>query len=166
MLNNKKILVAVDGSPESRRTVGYVADMVRGNSGLHVGLFHLKLPPRMLEWGGSENSETEEKVSTQRRKTYEQMEGEAIAKGHAMLRHLQANLVEQGIDVAAQIVQFEDPLDPKHITQHILKTAAEGGYGTVAVGRHSFSALKRFFRHYVGEELVRFGEGVAIWVVE
>jgi hypothetical protein len=68
--------------------------------------------------------------------------------------------------MTARLVQFEEPLDPKTITTHLLKLAAEQDYGTVVVGWHSFSELRRLFRHHVGEELVRMAKGVTIWVVE
>jgi nucleotide-binding universal stress UspA family protein len=166
MPTSKRILVAVDKSAASRRAVGYVANMVGGQPDFHVGLLHLQLPPKMLEWGGSEVPGIEDKISSERAQVYQGMEKEAIASGQALLQSLQAILAEKKIDVAGRYAQFEEPLDPKHITAHILKTAAEGDYGTVVVGRHSFSALKHWFRHHVVEELVCTAESGAIWVVE
>jgi nucleotide-binding universal stress UspA family protein len=166
MHNSKRILVAVDGSAASGRTVAYVADLVGGSPGFHVGLLHLELPPGMLEWGGSEDPEIEDKVSSERAEAYQEMESEAIDEGRALIRHLQRSLSDGGIDVAELLVQFEEPLDAKNTTHHILKTAVEGDYGTVVVGRRTFSGLKRLFRHHVAEELIRAAEGVTVWVVE
>jgi nucleotide-binding universal stress UspA family protein len=166
MPNNKRMLVAVDESDASRRAVGYVADMVGGNPGFHVGLFHLQLPPRMLEWGGSEDSAVEERVEEERSKAYEQMVEAAREKGTTFLQELQGPLAEKGIDVTARLVQFDEPLDRKKVARDLLAAAREGDYGTVVVGRHSFSGLKRLFQHHVGEELVHTGEGITIWVVE
>ena len=166
MLKTKRILVAVDGSASSRRTVGYVADIVGGKPDFHIGLLHLELPPRMLEWGGSEIAATEERVSSERADAYAEMENNAKEDGQGLLRKLQGILAERKIDVAAQLVQFEEPLDAKNITNHLLKTAKERDYGTVVVGQHSFSGLKRLFAHHVGEQLVRTGKEITIWVVE
>ena len=166
MPNRKRILVAVDGSAASRQTVAYVADVVGGRSGLHVGLLHLELPPRMLEWGGSEDPETEDRVSTERAAAYQEMEKKSIAEGQTLLQRLQGILTDRGIDVAARLVQFEEPLDAKHITTHLLKVAAEEDFGTVVVGRHCFSGRKRWFQHPLSEEIVRAAQGVTIWVVE
>jgi nucleotide-binding universal stress UspA family protein len=166
MPKSKRILVALDGSATSRRTVAYVADIVGGRPGFHVGLVHLELPPRMLEWGGAEDPKREERISSERAEVYREMENAAVEKGQALLQQLQAILAERGTDVTASLVQFEEPLDPKTITTHLLKIAAEQEYGTVVVGWHSFSGLRRLFRHHVGEELVRMGQGVTIWVVE
>lgn len=46
---SKKMLVAVDHSGSSRRTVGYVADMTGGSPAVHVGLLHLEpLDPKNI----------------------------------------------------------------------------------------------------------------------
>ena len=166
MASCKRILVAVDQSVASRRAIAYVANMLGGKADFHVGLLHLELPPKMLEWGGSENPEIEDKTSSERETAYQGLEKKAIHSGQRLLQELQGILVEKRIDVAARLVQFEEPLDPKTITNHILQTAKDQEYGTVVVGRHSFSGLQHWFRHYVGEELVRAGKEVAIWVVE
>jgi nucleotide-binding universal stress UspA family protein len=165
MPHRKRVLLAVDDSEASRRAVAYVADVVGGASGFHAGLFHLQLPPRMLEWGGSEDAEVEDRISSERGEAYRQMEEKATAAGKALLQRFQAILAERGIDVAILLVQFEEPLNRKNVAASILKTAREGDYGTVAVGRHLFSLWESFFRHHVGEELVRTGEGITIWVV-
>ena len=69
---------------------------------------------------------------------YQEMEEEVIERGQTLLQRLQAIIAEKRIDVAARLVQFEEPLDAKSIANHILKSAAEGDYGTVVVGQHSF----------------------------
>jgi len=166
MANDQRILVAVDGSQASHRSVAYVADMMAGRRGAHVGLLHLELPPRMLEWGGSENDRLEEEVSEQRERDYRKMEKDAIEDGQALLKRLRSLLDEKAVDVIAQVVHFQEPLDARHIARDTLNVARERSYGTIVVGRHSFAGLRRLFSHDVGEELVRIGERVTVWVVE
>jgi nucleotide-binding universal stress UspA family protein len=166
MPTNQRILIGVDASEASRRAVDYVADMLGGRHGFHVGLVHLELPPKMLEWGGSEDSNIEDDVSSERAKVYQKLEEKTIKNGQQMLEKLKGILTERGIDVTALLVRFEEPLDRKHIAHDILTIAKERGYGTIVVGRHLFSGLKRLFGHHVGEELVRTGKGVTIWVIE
>jgi len=165
MLHSKRVLLAVDTSEASRRAAAYVADVLGGATGFHVGLLHLEVPPKMLEWGGSENPDVEEKVSSERGATYRQMEHESKVEGKAMLQQFQALLVEKAIDVTVLLVQFEEPLNRKNIADHVLHTARERGYGTVVVGRHLFSLWESWFQQHVGERLVRTGEGMTIWVV-
>jgi nucleotide-binding universal stress UspA family protein len=166
MASNQRILVTVDGSEASHRSVAYVADIMAGRPGAHVGLLHLELPPRMLEWGGSENPRVEDEVSEQRERDYRQLEKDVIEEGQALLKRLRSLLAEKAVEVIAQVVRFQEPLDARHISRETLKTARERSYGTIVVGRHSFAGLKRLFSHDVGEELVRTGEGVTVWVVE
>jgi nucleotide-binding universal stress UspA family protein len=166
MPHSKRLLLAVNESEASRRAVAYVADVIGGGSGFHVGLLHLELPPRMLEWGGSDNPKIEERTSRERGQAYRQLEKEAVAEGKAMLQRFRTLLVEKGIDVAVVLVQFEERLDGKHIAEDILETAKERHYGTVVVGQHLLSLWKSWFEDHVGERLVRTGEGLAIWVVE
>jgi hypothetical protein len=120
----------------------------------------------MLEWGGSENERVEDEVSKQRERDYRKMEKDAIEEGQALLKRLRSLLDERAVDVIAQVVQFQEPLDARRIARDALNMARERGYGTIVVGRHSFAGLRRLFSHDVGEELVRTGEGVTVWVVE
>lgn len=166
MRNNKRILVAVDGSHESMRTVAYVADVVGGRRGFHVGLLHLELPPRMLEWGGSEDPDIEERVESERDQAYAQLEQEGLAKGKSMLSQLKAMIADKGIEVMGLYVQFEEPLDRKRVTTAILNAAKEHNAGTIVVGRHACSGWKGLFHESVGEELIRDAKGITIWVVE
>jgi nucleotide-binding universal stress UspA family protein len=166
MEDNKKIIVAVDGSEASMRTVAYVAEIIGGRRGFQVGLLHLELTPRMLEWGGSEDAEIEDRTESERDEAYRQMEVERLAKGKAMLRRLQETIAEKGIDVMGLFVQFEEPLNKKRVTSAILDAARDHRAGTIVVGRHGCSGWNRLFHHYVGEELIREGKGVTIWVVE
>ncbi len=48
------LLVMVDESPGTKRSVAYVARMIGGLRGFHVYLLHLlpPLPPELLEFGG------------------------------------------------------------------------------------------------------------------
>jgi len=163
---NKRILVAVDRSAATRRAVAYVADMVGGKPGFHVGLVHLELPPRMLEWGGSDDPAIEGQVSSERADAYQEMEQEAIERDQDFLQGFQQILAGRGVDVSAGLVQFDEPLNGKTIAEDLYRTAKARDYGTVVVGRHCFSGLKRLFGQHVGEELVRIGNGITIWVVE
>jgi nucleotide-binding universal stress UspA family protein len=162
----RRILIAADGSAGSRRTVDYVAGLVGDAAGFHVQLLRLELPPRMLEWGGSENPKTEARVSSERERDYERLEAQTIAKGEAALRGVEKILTDRGVRSESVLVQFEEPLDPKQIAAHILKTAAAERCGTVVVGRHAFTGLRRLFGHHVAEDLVAHAEGRAVWIVE
>jgi nucleotide-binding universal stress UspA family protein len=166
MSTNKRILVAVDDSEASRSVVDYVAEIFRGNAGMHVGLLHLELPPKMLEWGGSEDPGVEARVSRERAAAYQEMETKVIDRGRSLVQELHGILTRHGIDVTAGLVEFEEPLDAETIAGHILDCALDQDYRTVVVGRHSFSHLKRLFHRDVAEHLLDKSKGLAVWIVE
>lgn len=166
MRSNKKILIAADHSKATRRAIQYVSDLIGGQTLHQVTLLHLELPPRMIEWGGSEDAAVEAEVEAERDLQYEQMKQEKLADSRDALRQMQSILTTAGIRVNSLLVQFEEPLDKKNMAAKILETAATQDCGTVVVGRHSFSGWKRLFQSHVGEELVRAGERMTIWVVE
>jgi nucleotide-binding universal stress UspA family protein len=162
----KSILIAVDGSIGSRRTVGYVADLIGDATGFRVRLLHLELPPRMLEWGGSEDAKTEAKVSSARERDYERLEKETIATAKTELKGLTDLFADRGIPLESVLVQFEEPLDPTQIAAHVLATAAEKRCGTIVLGQHAFTGLRRLFGHHVAEDVLQGAKGRAVWVVE
>ncbi|HLW65487.1 MAG TPA: universal stress protein [Gemmataceae bacterium] len=166
MANAKRILLAVDGAEASQKVTRYVADLMAGANGLEVQMLHLELPPRMLEWGGSEDPQIEDEVSRERADAYHQLEERRELKGQAVMDRMQSILTRRGIAVTGRFVEFQEPLDADTITKAILDAAKEHHCGTVVVGRKSFSGWQRLFRKQVAEELVRDGEGIAVWVVE
>ena len=64
MKRTKRILVAVDDSKASMRAVSYVASIIQARRKYAVCLLHVlrPLPPELMEFGGSEDPEEEEKL--------------------------------------------------------------------------------------------------------
>ncbi len=165
MSDTNRILVAVDESEESRRAVTYVAEMVSGKAGCEVGLFHLASVPNMIEWGGSEDPVVEARTETEREIQYRQMEQQTEARGNALLQRMQTLLTEKGCDVSLQLVRQNEHLGRKKIAQTIIDTAKKQHFGTVVVGRHTFSGLTKLLHNHIGERLMRNQEGINVWVV-
>lgn len=143
-----------------------MAETIGNKPGFHVALLHLELPPRMLEWGGSEDPQIEHRVADQRESDYRELEHRTVEQGRMLLSQMKQSLVKQGIDVAALFVKLDGSLKPTQLAEDILKVAKEKDYRTIVVGRETFSGLRRLFQHHVAEELVRSGEGRTIWIVE
>ena len=160
------ILVAVDKSGSALRAAKYVADMIDGNPSFQVQLLHLELPPRMLEWGGSEDPDVEDQVSEERAQAYTQMEQQVAVKTQSLFDRLRAIFAPRGTHVTGRYLEFQEPLDAESTTKAILDAAKEHGCGTVVVGRKSFSGLQSLFQHHVAEELIGDDGGIAVWVVE
>ncbi|MBH0191551.1 MAG: universal stress protein [Nitrospira sp.] len=67
MESTHKILVAIEASEASMKAVAYVAEMVRGREAIHICLFHAlpPIPPRLLEYGGTEDPQNEQALHTE-----------------------------------------------------------------------------------------------------
>jgi hypothetical protein len=67
MGNTNKILLAVEDSEASMKAAAYVAEIVRGREGIHICLFHAlpPIPPRLLEYGGTEDPQKEHVLHTE-----------------------------------------------------------------------------------------------------
>ena len=61
---------------------------------------------------------------------------------------------------------FAESIHRPDFVRELLETAHKQNCGTIVVGRESYPSFKEMFHHHVGEELVRKGQGFAIWVVE
>ena len=131
-----------------RRTVDYVADIAGAAAGFRVGLLHLELPPRMLEWEALRGREcgttrvlrTREGLrpagkgdDRERRSRIAAVAATAHGPARGSRRPHGAYLKSRSIRTA--------------IAAAILKTAAgTSKRGTVIVGRHSFTGLVGTFR--------------------
>ena len=67
---------------------------------------------------------------------------------------------------AEEETQLAIPLSGEAVVANILEAARANQCGTVVVGRQSFSWPQELSQHHIGEELLRKGQGLAIWVVE
>jgi nucleotide-binding universal stress UspA family protein len=168
MNTSRQILIAVDDSEASERAVAYVGDLIGRRQGYRVRLLHIlpPLPPALLEVGGSENPEIEQREETsihdQQATWLAQAENQArpaLERARSQLR--QANVPAQAIET-----EFVVSINGQDMVTDILDAAKSSQCGTIVVGRESFHGLQAFFAHHVGDELVAKGHDVTIWVVK
>jgi nucleotide-binding universal stress UspA family protein len=160
-----RILIAVDESENSHRAVQYVGALLRRTPEVTVTLFHVLKPmPRgLLEHGGSENPAAEAQLSDQLRKDQEAWIRQEAESECPFLITAAETLTQAGFDrsrVALRIGHEDD------IARNILEEAQNGKHGTIVVGRHGSSGMKRLFGGGVTDQLLRDAKGFAIWVVE
>jgi nucleotide-binding universal stress UspA family protein len=164
----RNILIAVDDSEASDRAVAYVGDIIGGREGYHVWLLHIlpPLPPSLLEVGGSENPDVEQReemsIHAQQAAWLAQAEDTAwptLERARSRLR--QANIPAQAIET-----QYVVSINGQAMVTDILDAAKTNQCGTVVVGREAFHGLQALFAHHVGDDLIAKGRGVAVWIVE
>ena len=140
---NKKVLVAVDGSPCATRAVQFVADILGPLGEYQVQLLHV------VRGGSIADME----VFTQNR----------INDAEPILKEAKQRLTEGGF--------AEEAIDTKIITGvlsragTIVKVAEEGEWGTIVLGRRGLSRVKAFFMGRVSSKVVYTGRKDTVWVV-
>jgi nucleotide-binding universal stress UspA family protein len=168
MSNAKHILIAVDDSEASYRAVTYVGSIMSGCEGFRVCLLHAlpPLPRELLEFGGSEDPQQEEREET-RLHTEQARWIEAVAQAAApVFRRAKHILHAARVPEDAVETQMVDTVNTQDIVYNILETAHARHCGTVVVGRQSHHGLKALLTSHVSDALMSQGEGLAIWVVE
>jgi nucleotide-binding universal stress UspA family protein len=154
------LLLAIDNSEGTDRAVNYVATIIDGQPGFRICLFHVSvsLPPSLLEFGGAENPEEEERREAALRGARTQWIARANAYAEGIFARAQSILRAAGVPAQAVETQLATPLNSEGGVTTILEAARANQCGTVVVGRQSFSWLQELFQHHIGEELIRRGQ--------
>ena len=164
---HKHLLIAVDASEVSKRALAYVAELMAGREDIRVLLLHAArpVPPKLLEFGGSENPEEEKTAEAAlqgARTDWVEHEDRAaarmFARAKAMLR--QAGVPEDVVDTQTVAWNPNESLDTA-----ILQVAHEKHCGTVVVGYAAFSWLQERLHSNLAESLLQKAAGIAIWIV-
>jgi nucleotide-binding universal stress UspA family protein len=162
--SQKKILVAVDESEQSVRAVQYVGSLLRDTRDVGVTLFHVlnPMPRELMEHGGSEIPEVEDRLGAQLRQEQEKwMRREGAVEYPILLKALEG-LGQTGFPIHRVTLKFGYERD---IVDTIIDEARSGDYGTIVVTRHETPSAKRLFGHGVTDRVLREVSGVAIWVL-
>ena len=146
---NKKILIAVDGSAPSMRAVAYVGDMLRGDDGLDITLYHVReIPPYYDEdIYGDMTKASNKKIDVK------------------ILQPAAQILEEKGLKEKAvkKLIGITDSAYPD-IAHSIVCEAEEGGYGTIVLGRRGFSRIKELVFGSVSSKVVHQLKDRMVWL--
>jgi hypothetical protein len=160
----KKILIVVEESDQSIHTARYVGSLLRDTKDVGVTLFHVlkPMPRELMEHGGSEDPETEDRLGAQLRKDQEDwVRTESVIEYPILLKALEP-LGQTGFPLDRVTLKFGHERD---IADTIVDEAKSGGYGTIVVTRHETAGTKRFLGNGIVDRLLREMSGVAIWVL-
>lgn len=163
----KKILLTVDTSPASMKTVEFVAAFLGGHR-YEVCIFHA------IPGLGAINFELPEVTEP---KFPAEMNGPEFPEGKTLDSYVEvfkSKVVQLFQDVKERLTAsgFEsEKISEKIITgvhsrsEAIIKEAEDGGYGTIVVGRRGLSKIEAFFMGRVGHKVVYGGKKFTVWVV-
>jgi nucleotide-binding universal stress UspA family protein len=132
------VLLALDGSPNAMRSVGYLTRMMAG-SDARILLFHAirEKDERLVEMTREAVGEVFEEAKTK------------LAKAGFGERDVTTRIVA-GVESRAEAIVNE---------------ARSGGHGTIVLGRKGHSRLQQFFMGRVSRKVVTMARGLAVWVV-
>lgn len=167
MVRDKTLLVGVDGSDSSIRSVSYVAEIIGDREDFHVVLFHIlpPIPPELLEFGGAEDPATEQKLDETLKKEQAQWIEDAKKAAEPILDNAKTILYRIGVLPAMVSIVFAQSIHRPDIVRELIEGAHKGNCGTIVVGQESYTSFKEMFHHHVGEELAHQARGLAIWVI-
>lgn len=156
------ILIAVDDSPASEEAVSYAGSVLRGTDGCRVRLFHVLEPigPPWIPLHG--DLETEPPAGGQ---PEARVIGEALERARPVLERMTGILTDAGlerdrIETTWFVASREDSL-----AFEILSAAEESTNPTVVVGRTALPWYRELFKSHLGNQLVKKGEAVSVWIV-
>jgi nucleotide-binding universal stress UspA family protein len=153
----KKILVAVDGSPPSRQAVDYAGRMKDLIQGLTVTLFHIQPPVSQFlldEAKRSGRAQTELNKITAR--NAEASRGLLASYRETLLR---AGLAESAVELATRPHQ-------QGLAKDILDYAQNGLFDAVLVGRRGISSIQQMFMGSVSAHLLENSPVIPVWLVD
>ena len=159
-MKNTKLLVVVDESRATKRTLEYVAQVASRRQDFRVCLAHAlpSPPPEQVEFRGAEKA----RLRAYKRRwisVVEMAEQRALDRANTILRR-------GGLAAGAIEAHYCYLVDATRATQEILRLARSRKCDTVVIGRKSLSWLGELIHGDPAEELVRQGKGITIWVVE
>ncbi|HQX82258.1 MAG TPA: universal stress protein [Vicinamibacterales bacterium] len=162
------LLVVVDATEASRRTLRYVGRMLANRVGVDCHLAYITpgLPPGLLESGGSELPEREKEIESALRGEQHRWMEKADKKTARIFRPARAILQRAGVAAAHIHTCVSSPFDAGRTVDEVLLLARDQGCGTVVVGHRAHTWFRGLGGGHLAEQLVRIGKGFAIWVVD
>jgi nucleotide-binding universal stress UspA family protein len=163
-----KVLVVVDATDASRRALQYVGRVLARRDAVdcHLAYIAPKLPPELLESGGSELSEREEQIESDLRAEQRRWTAVTDRRAELALRAARATLERAGVAASSIHTYTSSPLDAERTVDEVLLLARDGACGTVVVGHRAHSWFRGLGGGHLAEQLVRSAKGLAVWVID
>ena len=167
-VNGIKLLVVVDATEASKRVLRYVGQFAAGCDGseFHLAYIASHLPPELLETGGSELPEREERLESNLRRQQRDWMAVADRKAGRILRAAQATLQRTGLAAPRIHACVSSPLDARKAVDEVLVLARDQQCGTVVVGHRAHSWLRGLGGGDLADQLVRRAKGYSVWVID
>jgi nucleotide-binding universal stress UspA family protein len=163
-----KVLVVVDATDASLRALQYVGRVLAGRKAVdcHLAYIASRLPPELLESGGSELPEREERIEANLRWEQRRWTAAIDKKATPVLRAARTRLQRTGVAAARIHTCVSSPLDARRTVDEVLLLAREADCRTVVVGHRAHTWFRGLGGGHLAEQLVRSAKGLAVWVID
>jgi len=164
----ESLLVLVDESPGTKRTVDYVAKVIGRRRGFHVHLLYLlpPLPPELLEFGGAEIPRKEKELVVELRRGQQAWIASAKGSAKPALDDASTVLRQAGLSSSEIDLECSDPMDIRDAAVTVLGQARAKQCDTIVIGGESHSWFRESAGSHLTEHLLRHASNIAIWVVQ
>jgi nucleotide-binding universal stress UspA family protein len=152
-IRSKKVLLAVDGSENSRKAVDYLASFVGGTAS-EITLYHVV---RRVELGRADD------VTSRIAEVEDEQEEHVRQNVEKMFRAYRQFLERAGVEPAR--INSKCTTLSYSRAGDILREANEGDYGTIVMGRRGHSEVWQFIMGRVTDKVLTRAEGFAVWIV-
>lgn len=160
----QQLLVALDGTPGSLKTIPYLTRTLRGNDQIRLWLFHVlaTASPNLLK---REEIQRIEQIQ----------EEQPHLSGYFWTLQDQNKMTRTFQQATTMLLQggFSEPqirtwfgVESNEIARVILEQAQALGCDTIVLGRRGLSRVKEFFLGSVSKSVLAQARGLTIWVVD
>ncbi len=157
---NRHLLVAIDGSSNSKKALRYVADLYQGTKDINITLMTVSKPlPSFLTHGASSYQ-----VEKTRLKKLEELILQQSRECASILENGKDILVRAGIE--EQSVQCKCVAQGLGPVKDILLEAKRGLYDALVIGRRGLGRLAAYFMGSVTHGLLQQITDIPIWIVD
>ncbi len=152
-VSSKKMLIAVDGSENSRKAVDYAATFAATNEA-RVTLFNVVREFRLnfLDISTPRGAEIEMRIVKELERDVQKM-----------FASYRKQLEQAGVN--ASRISVKHTLQSRTRAGDILKEAKEGNYGTIVMGRRGLSRVREFLMGRVTTKVLHRAADFALWIV-
>jgi nucleotide-binding universal stress UspA family protein len=161
------LLVMVDESHGTKRSVAYVARIIGRLRGFRVCLLHLlpPLPPELLEFGGAEDPRREKVLEGELRRDQQAWIASAKDSAKPALDDAIKVLCEAGLSDGDIHLACSDPLDGREVTSAVLDLARAKGCHTIVIGHESHFWFRQLTGDHLAEHLLHQSREITLWIV-
>jgi nucleotide-binding universal stress UspA family protein len=162
-LKRDDVLVVVDDTESSKLAVSYTGRMLAGcaDTYIHLVCIAARIPARLLEFGGSERPDKEERLDAELHRRQLRWTDLAEQTPDAILDAAADVLRRAGVEPDRISTSISSPLDLRADAEEILLLAHDEGCQTIVVGHH----LSNDDGEKLANALIR-SPGHTIWAVD